>query len=538
MMRCSQPLVVPARPLFLLFPPLPRIHLEPFAAASRVNCVSPHSCFLIAHKSQHLLSLVQVRIVAYIQNIEKPARNVKNTNLVGRLFTPICFPFLLSVKADAMTEEKVNSNFPIVRAEDERIDFIKEQAFKSLKVKSEKWNKFIAVDENKKLLLDFFDEMRNGRLLFFTGAGGALHADSQLTFTSKSKMLYIFKNCSGNLSDNDHVNELMLGEILQHPVEHLAVLINEVLVPILSNSNNHLGWPQAISYDVRKHTEMIKSRISVVHGQMEGKTILPLPLVPESVYENQEIEIHDNLSQLDKSILHSIESMVIQWMHQITDVMKQDSVDDLFEEINPTPSSEIYFWMARKENLLGIYKQALNYLVPEEIFKVETEEALEKVQLAIHILESFKNCFHQHRLKISQYYSNTVEVKHWDFPTQMVFARFDRFFACLLKIEELFNSAMDFFKLERIEIGGFKGKAFSEIIYGINEEFQECWRVFGESKYDPLDYNNKEFLSDHSKFMNQLLDFDKRLGSVLNLAFQNSGSLESAFKVLIVHCCG
>ncbi|XP_043549538.1 dynein axonemal heavy chain 11 isoform X1 [Chiloscyllium plagiosum] len=536
-----------------------------------------------------------------------------------------------------MTEEKVNSNFPIVRVEDERIDFIKEQAFKSLKVRSEKWNKFIAVDENKKLLLDFFDEMRNGRLLFFTGAGGALHADSQLTFPSKSKMLYIFKNCSGNLSDNDHVNELMLGEILQHPVEHLAVLINEVLVPILSNSNNHLGWPQAISYDVRKHIEMIKSRISVVHGQVEGKTILPLPLVPESVYENQEIEIHDNLSQLDKSILHSIESMVIQWMHQITDVMKQDSVDDLFEEINPTPSSEIYFWMARKENLLGIYKQlqnpkvykiadilrigkssyystfkntilkvtegvseaqdielhlrtlkyylsqleesnfteieplitplfhticliwshsryycfpsriiillqefcnliinqALNYLVPEEIFKVETEEALEKVQLAIHILESFKNCFHQHRLKISQYYSNTVEVKHWDFPTQMVFARFDRFFACLLKIEELFNTAMDFFKLERIEIG-FKGKAFSEIINGINEEFQERWRVFGESKYDPLDYNNKEFLSDHSKFMDQLLDFDKRLGSVLNLAFQNSGSLESAIKVLSI----
>ncbi|XP_078083834.1 dynein axonemal heavy chain 11 [Mustelus asterias] len=539
-----------------------------------------------------------------------------------------------------MTEERVDTNVPTpnARAEDEGIDFIKEQAFKSLKVKSERWNRFIAVDENKKLLLDFLDQRQHGKLLLFTGAGGALHADAQLSFPPKSKMLYIIKNCTGKLSSNDQKDELMLGEILQHPVEHLTVLINEVLVPILSNTNNHLGWPQAVCHDVRKHIEMIKSKIFVVHGQMEGKTILPLPLVPESIFENQEMEIQANLPQMDKSVLHSIESMVIQWMHQITNVMKQNSGDDLFEETNPIPSSEIYFWMARKENLLGIYKQlqnpkvckianilkivkssyystfrntilkvteavseaedielhlrtlkyhlsnmeesnfseigpliaplfhticliwshsryycfpsriivllqefcnliinqALNYLIPEEIFKVEIEEALEKVQLTIHVLKSFKNCFHQHRLKLFQYYSHTTEVKHWDFPTQMVFARFDRFLDRLLKIEELFNTAIEFLKLEKIEIGGSKGKVFSEKVYGINEEFQECWRVFGESKYDPLDYNNKEFLSDHSRYMEQIYDFDKRLGSVLNLAFQDSGTLESAFKLLSI----
>ncbi|XP_072332362.1 dynein beta chain, ciliary-like [Scyliorhinus torazame] len=191
-----------------------------------------------------------------------------------------------------MSEERVGTNAPTpsARAEDERIHFIKEQVFRSLKVKSERWNKFIALDENKKLLLDFLDERQPGKLLF-TGAGGALHVDQQLSFPPKSKMLYIFKNCSGRLSNNDQKNELMLGEILQHPVEHLTILINEVLVPILSNTNNHLGWPQAVCHDVRKYIEIIKSKIFDVHGQMEGKTILPLPLIPESIFENQEMEI-------------------------------------------------------------------------------------------------------------------------------------------------------------------------------------------------------------------------------------------------------
>ncbi|XP_067892376.1 dynein axonemal heavy chain 11 [Heterodontus francisci] len=416
------------------------------------------------------------------------------------------------------------------------------------------------------------------------------------------------------------------------PLQPLAFILDQVLVPVLSNTSNHLGWPQAVSHDIKKHIGMIKGKIFVVHGQMEGKTILPLPPVPESIFENQEMEIQD------KSVLHSIESMVIQWMHQITDVMKRDSAHVLFEEINPIPSAEINFWMARKDNLLGIYKQlqnpkvckianilkivkssyystfkntilkvtealseaqdielhlrplkyhlshleesnfpeiepliaplfhticliwshsryycfpsriivllqefcnliinqALNYLVPEEIFKVEIEEALEKVQLTIHILKSFKNCFHQHRLSISWYYSNNMEVKLWDFPTEMVFARFHRFVDRLLKIEELFNTAIEFLKLEKIEIGGSKGKAFSEKVYRINEEFQECWRVFGESKYDPLDYNNKEFLSDHSRYMEEIYDFDQRIGSVLNHAFQDAGSLKSAFKLLSV----
>lgn len=64
---------------------------------------------------------------------------------------------------------------------DERVDFLREQAFCVLRVKTDKWNRFIAADENQKIILDFLDHIFSSRLLLFTGPGGTLHAgDSQV----------------------------------------------------------------------------------------------------------------------------------------------------------------------------------------------------------------------------------------------------------------------------------------------------------------------------------------------------------------------
>lgn len=57
--------------------------------------------------------------------------------------------------------------------------------------------------------------------------------------------------------------------------------------------------------------------------------------------------------------------------------------------------------------------------------------------------------------------------------------------------QELFASALDFLKLERIELGGSRGKILSDMVYSMNDEFLDSWRALRESKYDPLDYNKK-----------------------------------------------
>ena len=63
-----------------------------------------------------------------------------------------------------------------------------------------------------------------------------------------------------------------------------------------------------------------------------------------------------------RALLHAIETVVIEWSHQIRDVLKQDSAQPLLEGLNPGPSVEIEFWEAKRANLQCIYDQVINVL--------------------------------------------------------------------------------------------------------------------------------------------------------------------------------
>lgn len=56
----------------------------------------------------------------------------------------------------------------------------------------------------------------------------------------------------------------------------------------------------------------------------------------------------------DKSIIHSIESMVIEWSHQIHEVLKRDSSAPLLDDENPMPHVELAFWNNRSAQFLVI----------------------------------------------------------------------------------------------------------------------------------------------------------------------------------------
>ena len=58
-------------------------------------------------------------------------------------------------------------------------------------------------------------------------------------------------------------------------------------------------------------------------------------------------------------MIHSIESVVIDWSHQIQQVLKKDSSQPLLEGLNPGPMVEIDFWKAKASNLENIYDQVI-----------------------------------------------------------------------------------------------------------------------------------------------------------------------------------
>lgn len=52
--------------------------------------------------------------------------------------------------------------------------------------------------------------------------------------------------------------------------------------------------------------------------------------------------------EMDKSIIHSLESAVIEWGRQIYSVLEKDSSEAL-EGRKPTPQTELLFWDNRSE---------------------------------------------------------------------------------------------------------------------------------------------------------------------------------------------
>lgn len=57
--------------------------------------------------------------------------------------------------------------------------------------------------------------------------------------------------------------------------------------------------------------------------------------------------------------------------------------------------------------------------------------------------------------------------------------------------KDVFSTAMEFSKLEKVEIAGIKGKVLSHQVVEIFNEFNELYAMFGNRTYDGLDATNK-----------------------------------------------
>lgn len=62
---------------------------------------------------------------------------------------------------------------------------------------------------------------------------------------------------------------------------------------------------------------------------------------------------------VDISVLHSIETIVIEWSHEIRDILSKDSAQPLLEGLHPLPRAEFEFWHTRTVNLQCINDQVL-----------------------------------------------------------------------------------------------------------------------------------------------------------------------------------
>ncbi|XP_070581054.1 dynein beta chain, ciliary-like isoform X2 [Ptychodera flava] len=518
---------------------------------------------------------------------------------------------------------------------DPRFEIISDYVLKSFKLKPDKWAKCIGIDDNRVLMTEFFEKPENQQLIITVTPAGLLQPQLEWPTSLKQKAVYFSRKTKDAVQKDNMRSVLAYGDLSYSPLEQLSALVDEVLVPLLSNPRNHEQWPNVVSQDVLRHIHNLKSSVYVVSGQVSGKTLLPLPVGSEKVEESTE-EAKEKGDGYDRGLVHAIESVIIDWTHQIREVLKRDSAQPLLEGLNPGPLVEIEFWKAKCANLECIYDQlrdpkvrkmaellektqssyfptfknifrdvvaalteaqdislhlkplqrqledfeqvdfsdlapllpplmhmvcliwahsqyystpariivllqeicnqliemARTYLEPGEIFKGEAEESLEKTTVAINVLKGFRDAYDDHRAKLKDYFKNGDEPKEWEFSSAMVFTRMDNFMERLQILEQLFETTIEFLKLEKTEMGGMKGRMLSAQVVQIFEEFQEYVKVFGERSYDALDPNTQEFMEDYEIFTKQLNDLDRRLGAILCQGFDDCSGVESVFKLL------
>lgn len=96
-------------------------------------------------------------------------------------------------------------------------------------------------------------------------------------FSKNKKSCFFVKSRPESLT-NENISKLVLfGDFGESPLEYLAAMSEEVLMPILSNPHNQQGWPDVITKEVVDNLHKFCASVYVTLGQMKGKTLLPLP---------------------------------------------------------------------------------------------------------------------------------------------------------------------------------------------------------------------------------------------------------------------
>ncbi|NXC68138.1 DYH17 protein, partial [Anhinga anhinga] len=539
---------------------------------------------------------------------------------------------------------------------DERHGFLESFITLLLRVRLDKWSKFVGSEEAAAVLDEFFKQQDVLELVLGLNPAGHLLATTGFPPTLRGKGVYFVKKKRENITRENCQSRLLVGDISSSPVEQFITVVEEVVFPLLLSKENVADWPRVVIEDIARQVHRLKNEMFVMGGKIQGKLLLPLPQHLDS--RDDSSTILDCLAgPVDISVLHSIETIVIEWSHQIRDILSKDSAQPLLEGLHPLPRTEFEFWHTRMVNLQSINNQLLsprvtalaemlekanscywpalqsmfrdvntcleeakdislhlqplrvlleemeqvdyfqlqpyvdralctirllrahcqpyssparivvilqeicnllmemtrNFLSPEDVMKGlqgETEETLGGIRLSISTIEKLFQSY-------STYCSNLMptlfpvgardgagppgpeEPQIWEFPHSLIFSRMDSFLHRLKIIEmmvcahqELYQTAIEFLKLEKAELGGVRGNILGSQMFQIYEEVSELIKGFADCKYDPLDPTEEQLNKDFAEFQEKIWDVDRRLATILCQGFDDCHCLASAVKLM------
>jgi dynein heavy chain, axonemal len=131
-----------------------------------------------------------------------------------------------------------------------------------------------------------------------------------------------------------------------------------------------------------------------------------------------------------------------------------------------------------------------------------------------------------------------TNVVFWSFRPRDIFERFDLYLKRLNAIRGVFAIANEFLKLEKVEIGGLKGRGISRCIQEIYDEFNKVYQDWTNITFDALDPDPelKFFEKEKKKFQRKTDVLERKLAVQFVQAFEECFNLDQILK--LVQICG
>lgn len=233
-------------------------------------------------------------------------------------------------------------------------------------------------------------------------------------------------------------------------------------------------------------------------------TILEFLQQQKSTYINAftklQVEVHQ--ARLEANDNHKFLATLKPYIQDLLN--KNKDFSDLNDTFLPLMHTIYLIWQHSKfyntSNRLGVLIREIcnaiitrgqEFLNAQTIFQLieegEAREAYTRMQVEIDICTKFRDLYFEYKTKANE---------EWKTPVNKLFQRLDTFIERCQDILFLINSYIQFSSLERVEIGGTKGKHLSESVEQINSEFKEAANHFEKVDYEIMDISAKKFDDD------------------------------------------
>lgn len=293
--------------------------------------------------------------------------------------------------------------------------------------------------------------------------------------------------------------------------------------------------------------------------QMEGvKRVLRFLEANKSTYVSPfarlQKEVEDSREEANDNVrfLKTLEPYVNNLLSESADFEALEQVfDDIFHLLLLIwRHSKYYNSLARLAVIVrqvcnSLIAQATRYISGSSVFEMIQNEAHEchaMLETVMRALRSLQDAYHTYQ-NLSEQGSSSAAVltksdatgvmgSGWRLRNNVVFGRLEAFGERVSDILDFVKTVLQFHKLERVDIGGTKGKVLSMSVEKVHEEFEKAVDKFRRVPYDIFDVKEAAFIEDFHDFRLTIRDLDRRLGSVLAAAFHDQNTLHGRSKLL------